>query len=86
MSIIQHLADAGNVSRKEFCTQMFHRIQDDERFLDSLIFSDDSMFHVNDRANTHNCKIWGSENSSVSLENVRDIPKETCFAPSARKK
>jgi hypothetical protein len=26
--------------------QMFHRIQEDERCLDSVIFSDDSTFHV----------------------------------------
>jgi hypothetical protein len=25
---------------------MFHRIQDDERFLDSIIFSDESMFQT----------------------------------------
>jgi hypothetical protein len=45
-SSVQHLTDADKVVRKEFCMQMFHRIQDDERLLDSVIFSDESMFHV----------------------------------------
>ncbi|XP_023725909.1 uncharacterized protein LOC111874552 [Cryptotermes secundus] len=58
---------------------MFHRIQDDENFLDSVIFSDESTFHVSGKVNTHNCRIWGSENSRVSLEHVRDSPKVNVF-------
>jgi predicted GTPase len=46
LSIVQHLMDADTVVRKEFCMQMFHRVQDDERFLDTVIFSDESKFHV----------------------------------------
>jgi hypothetical protein len=32
--------------------QMFHRIQDIERFLDSVIFSVESMLHVSGNVNT----------------------------------
>ncbi|XP_023712880.2 uncharacterized protein LOC111867343 [Cryptotermes secundus] len=46
LSIVQHLTDADKVVRKEFCMQMFHRIQDDEKFLDSVISGDESTFHV----------------------------------------
>jgi hypothetical protein len=59
--------------------QMFHRIQDDERFLDSIIFNDESTFHVSGKVNTHNCRIWGSENPRVSLEHVCDNPKVNVF-------
>jgi len=59
--------------------QMFQRIQDDGKFLDSVIFSDESTFHVSGRVNTHNCRIWGSENPRVSLEHVRDSPKVNVF-------
>jgi len=58
---------------------MFQRIQDDGEFLDSVIFSDESTFHVSGRVNTHNCRIWGSENLRVSLEHVRDSPKVNVF-------
>jgi hypothetical protein len=51
--------------------EMFHRIQDDERFLDSVIFSDKSTFQY--------CRIWGSENLRVSLEHARDSPKVNVF-------
>jgi hypothetical protein len=54
---------------------MFHRIQDDERFLDSVIFSDESTFHV---------RIWGSENLRVFLEDVRDSPKMNVFCALSR--
>ena len=59
--------------------QMFQRIKDDGKFLDSVIFSDESTFQVSGRINIHNCKIWGSENPRVSLEHVRDSPKVNVF-------
>jgi hypothetical protein len=55
--------------------QMFHRIQDDERFLDSVIFIDESTFHIN----TYNCRIWSSENPRVCLEHVRDSQNVKVF-------
>jgi hypothetical protein len=60
---------------------MLHRIQDDERFLDSIIFSDESMFHVS------NCWIWGSENPGVFLEYVcaRQPRGEHVLCPQQRK-
>jgi hypothetical protein len=58
---------------------MFHQIQDDERFLDSVIFNDENTFHVSGKVSTHNCRIWGSENPRVSLERVRDSPKVNTF-------
>jgi hypothetical protein len=36
---VEQLTNAAKMVHKEFCMQMFHRIQDDEIFLDSVIFS-----------------------------------------------
>ncbi|PNF35740.1 hypothetical protein B7P43_G15308, partial [Cryptotermes secundus] len=66
LSIVQRLTDADKVVCKEFCMQMFHHIQDD-----SVIFSDESTFHVSGKVNTHNHRIWGSENPHVSLRKER---------------
>jgi hypothetical protein len=63
-SIVQY---ADKVVRKESCIPMIYRIQD-KRFLGSVILSDESTFHVSGKANTHNCRLWGSENP-------RDSPK-----------
>jgi hypothetical protein len=46
LSIVKHRTDADKVVRKEFCMQMFHRIQDDETFQDSVVFSDEGTFHL----------------------------------------
>jgi hypothetical protein len=54
-------------------------MQDDERFLDSVIFSDESTFHVSGKVNTHNCRIWGSENPRFFLKDVPDSPKVNMF-------
>jgi hypothetical protein len=53
----------------------FTTLKNDGKFLDSVIFSDESTFHVSGTVNTHNCRIWGSENPRASLEHVRDSPK-----------
>jgi hypothetical protein len=49
-SIVQRIPDADKVVRKEFCMQMFRRIQDDKRIMDFVIFNDESTFHVNGKA------------------------------------
>ena len=58
----------------------------DGKFLDSVIFSDESTFHVSGRVNIHNCRIWGSENPRVSLEHVRDSPKVNVFCALSRER
>jgi hypothetical protein len=79
LSIDEDPMDKNKVVCKEFGMQMFHWIQDDERFLDSVIFSDESMFHVSCEVSTHNCRIWGSENPLVSMDHVRDSLKMNVF-------
>jgi hypothetical protein len=43
------------------------------------VYSNESTFHVSGKVNTHNCRIWGSENPRVFLEHVRDSPKVNVF-------
>jgi hypothetical protein len=66
--------------------QMFHLIQDDERFLDSVIFNDESTFHVSGNVSTHNCRIWGSKNPRVFLEHVHDSPRVNVFCALSRQR
>ncbi|KAG8303110.1 hypothetical protein J6590_108196 [Homalodisca vitripennis] len=58
---------------------MLDRMGEDETFLNSIIFSDESSFHISGKMNTHNCRIWGNENPRESLERVRDNPKVNVF-------
>lgn len=44
----------------------------DNAFLNHVVFSDEAAFHVSDKANRHNCQIWGSENPHL-LGNMNTI-------------
>jgi hypothetical protein len=59
---------------------------DSRRFQDSVIFSDESTFHVSDTVHTHNCRIWGSENPLVFLEHLRDRPKVNVFCAHSKER
>ncbi len=50
-----------------------------------LGFSDEANFHVNGKVNTHNTRIWGTENPSELLEHQRDSPKLTVFCAISKK-
>ena len=43
------------------------------------MFTDEVIFHVSGRVNTHTCLIWGTENSHVSYELERASPKENVW-------
>jgi hypothetical protein len=64
---------------------MFHRIQD-ERFLNSVIFSDESTFHVRGKVSTHKCWVWGTENLRIFLAHVHDSPKVNMFCALSRER
>jgi len=51
-----------------FVTMMRERHQGDDQWLKRWMFTDEVIFHVSGRVNTHNCLIWGTENSHVSYE------------------
>jgi hypothetical protein len=65
--------------------QMFRQIQDNERFPDFAIFSDESTFHVSGKVSTHNCRISGSENphvrDSLKVNVFCALSKEMVYGP-----
>ena len=54
---------------------MLLRIENDNSYLDNIVFSDEVTFHLCGKINKHNCKIWGSENPHVIHEHERDTTK-----------
>lgn len=75
VQIVQALHQNDKPRRFEFAEKMLTRIEDDENYLRKWFFSDESTFHVSGKVNTHNCRIWGSENSHDYRELERDSPK-----------
>ena len=77
-TMVQQITDEDKVARGEFCAAMLNRIEE-ETFLNAMIFSDESTFHISGKVNTLNCRIWGSENPRETLVHVRDSPKVNVF-------
>lgn len=61
--------------RASFCDEMIQRIDENPRYVDSLLFSDEATFHICGKVNRHNCRIWGSQNPYRVIEHERDSPK-----------
>lgn len=54
--------------RKTFCSWAIGQLDRDEDFSKNIIFSDESIFHVNGMFNRHNCHYWSKENPRISLD------------------
>ena len=50
-------------------------MDEDDNFLNRWVFSDEAIFHLSGRVNTHNAIMWGRENPHVSYELERVSPK-----------
>lgn len=60
--------------RVAFAVDILGNIDDDARYLERIVFTDEATFHVNGVVNRHNCRIWGSEQPNEVFEYVRDSP------------
>jgi len=58
-----------------FCGEMFDKIENEDDYLNKIVFSNEATFHLSGKVNCHNVKIWGTENTHKIIEQVRDSPK-----------
>ena len=75
VQIVQVLKLDDRPKRMAFATDMLMRIEYDTDFLKSIIFSDEAFFHVSGIVNSHNLRIWGSENPEEYRKAERDSSK-----------
>ncbi|GFU74138.1 DUF4817 domain-containing protein [Trichonephila clavipes] len=61
--------------RYGFAVDMLHRLVADEHFLNRILFSDESTFHVSGMVNKHNVRFWGSEQPHAVRELQRSSEK-----------
>jgi hypothetical protein len=54
---------------------MLSEIDDNEGYLQRVMFTDEATFHINGCVNCYNCRIWGSQELNESFEYERDTPK-----------
>ena len=58
---------------------MFDKMENEEDYLKTVLFSDKATFHLSGKVNRHNERIWGTEDSHKIIEHVRDSPKLNVF-------
>jgi hypothetical protein len=75
IQVVQHLQDGDYAARMDACNALIQNIDNDNRFLANIIFSDEATFHISGHVNRHNCRIWGEENPHELYEHERDSPK-----------
>jgi hypothetical protein len=46
----------------QFCEWFLHKCDEWEHFQDSVVWSDENTFKLNDRIDQHNCVHWANEN------------------------
>ncbi|KAJ4436638.1 hypothetical protein ANN_16769 [Periplaneta americana] len=75
IQLVQKLKPNDLPARYDFASDMPLKIDIENGYLQKVVFSDESTFHVCGIVNRHNCLIWGSENPHVVRELERDSPK-----------
>ena len=81
---VQTLKPDDHPRRAAFAEEILQRIDDDNDYLNNVVFSDEATFYVSRKVNNHNIRIWGSENPCEVVEKERDSSKinvewSTCF-------
>ncbi|KAJ4440044.1 hypothetical protein ANN_08175, partial [Periplaneta americana] len=70
--------------RSNFALEMLQ--QENYDFLDCVVFSDESTFHFSGKVNTHNVRIWESENPHEFVQSERNFPKLNGFCALSQRK
>lgn len=73
ISMVQHLKDTDLARRVHFCEFILTMLQDDFRFLDNIIWTDEAKFTKNGLFNRHNSHFWCDSNPhAVRLRNYQE--------------
>jgi hypothetical protein len=85
LHLVQFLKPMDHVERINFCINMQEAIVEDG-FLDRLVFSDESTFHLSGKVYRHNVRIWSTENPHAMVQHERASPKSNVFLRNAHTK
>jgi hypothetical protein len=75
LQLLHHIKPDDHLKRTDFAVEMLSRIEENDNYLDLVLFSDESTFHVCGKVNRHNCYFWGRGNPHQVIEYERDTPK-----------
>ena len=86
LQLLQHLRKTDKTKRATFCMEMQEKIDNEDDFLEKVIFSDEATFHLSGKVNKQNVRIWGIENPREFVEHMRDSPKVNVFCAMSKQK
>lgn len=72
----QEIFDVDLESRITFCEEMQERANQDRNFLNSICFTDECTFTLNNEANTQNTRYWSQENPRINLATRTQYPQK----------
>ena len=75
LQIVQALKPDDHPRRAAFAEENLKRIDDDNDYLNSVIFSDKATFYVSGKVNKHNIQIWELENPCEVVKKKETVPK-----------
>ena len=55
----------------EFCGEMFDKMENEDDYLNKIVFSDKATFHLNGKVSRQNVRIWGTQNPHEIVEQAR---------------
>jgi len=85
LHLLQFLKPTDRIDQSNFCIKMQDAMTE-EGFLDRVVFSDKSTFHISGKVHRHNVRIWGTEHPHEMVQQER-LPQRSVFfcAMSTRK-
>ena len=85
LHLMQLLKPTDHIDQSNFCINMQDAMKE-EGFLDHVVFSDESTFHISGKVNRHNVRIWGTENPLEIVQHERASPKINVFCAMSTRK
>ena len=76
----QELKQADFQARRKFCEFVLRKSNEDKKFLENLVFSDEANFHVSGHVNLHNSFFYGQNNPNVIIPKCVNSPSVGIFA------
>ncbi|GFW09684.1 DUF4817 domain-containing protein [Trichonephila clavipes] len=65
------LLPGDSVNRRAFAVWAFQKMAEDDDWLSNLLWTDEAHFTLRGSVNTHNCRIWATENPRTVVETPR---------------
>ena len=75
LQLLHHIKPDDHRKRTDFAVEILSLIEENDNYLNLMLFSDESTFHVCGKVNRHNCRIWGSENPHQVIHTNKTTPK-----------